>query len=58
MQQGERVIVKLDPDYNPTGKPMPDTLLEQMKADPDFEKLSETEQQKVISKVKNMIKCI
>lgn len=56
MQQGERVIVKLDPDYNPTGKPMPDTLLEQMKADPDFEKLSETEQQKVISKVKNMIK--
>ena len=56
MQQGERVIVKLDPDFNPTGKPMPDTILEQMKADPDFEKLSETEQQKVISKVKNLIK--
>ena len=56
MQQGERIIVKLDPDFNPTGKPMPDTLLEQMKADPDFEKLSEIEQKKVINKVKNLIK--
>ena len=56
MQQGERVIVKLDPDFNPTGKPMPDTLLEKMKADPDFEKLSEAEQKKVINKVKNLIK--
>lgn len=56
MQQGERVIVKLDPDYNPTGKPMPDTLLEQMKADPDFAKLSEAEQKKVINKVKNLVK--
>ena len=55
MQQGERVIVKLDPDFNPTGKPMPDTLLEKMKADPDFAKLSEEEQKQVISKVKNMI---
>ena len=56
MQQGERVIVKLDPDFNPTGKPMPDTILEQMKADPDFDKLSETEQKKVINKVKNLVK--
>ena len=56
MQQGERIIVKLDPDFNPTGKPMPDTILEQMKADPDFDKLSDSEQQRVISKVKNLIK--
>lgn len=27
MSNAERVIVKLDPNYNPTGKPMPDTLL-------------------------------
>lgn len=56
MQQGERVIVKLDPDYNPTGKPMPDTLLEKMKADPDFSKLSESEQKKVVEKIESMIK--
>ena len=58
MQQGERVIVKLDPDYNPTGKPMPDTLLEEMKADPDFSKLSESEQKKVVKKVKSMIESV
>ncbi len=56
MSNGERIIVKLDPNYNPTGKPMPDTLLKQMKADPDFAKLSEEEQKQVISKVENMIK--
>lgn len=56
MSNGERIIVKLDPDYNPTGKPMPDTLLKQMKADPDFAKLSEEEQKQVISKVENMVK--
>lgn len=56
MSNGERIIVKLDPDYNPTGKPMPDTLLKQMKADPDFAKLSEEEQKKVINKVENMVK--
>ena len=56
MSNGERIIVKLDPDYNPTGKPMPDTLLKQIKADPDFTKLTEAEQKKVISKVENMIK--
>lgn len=56
MSSGERIIVKLDPNYNPTGKPMPDTLLKQMKADPDFAKLSEEEQKQVISKVENMIK--
>ena len=56
MSNGERIIVKLDPDYNPTGKPMPDTLLKKIKADPDFAKLSEAEQKKVISKVENMIK--
>lgn len=55
MQQGERVIVKLDPDYNPTGKPMPDTLLAKMKADPDFSKLSESEQKKVVEKIESMI---
>ena len=35
---------------------MPDTLLEKMQADPDFAKLSEAEQAKVISKVKNMVR--
>ena len=55
MSNGERIIVKLDPDYNPTGKPMPDTLLKKIKADPDFAKLSEEEQKQVISKVENMI---
>ena len=55
MSNGERVIVKLDPNYNPTGKPMPDTLLKKIKADPDFAKLSEEEQMQVISKVENMI---
>lgn len=55
MSNGERIIVKLDPDYNPTGKPMPDTLLKKIKADPDFAKLSEEEQMQVISKVENMI---
>lgn len=58
MSNAERVIVKLDPDFNPTGKPMPDTLLEKMKADPDFAKLSEEEKKQVISKVENMIKDI
>ena len=56
MSNGERIIVKLDPNYNPTGKPMPDTLLKKIKADPDFAKLSEEEQKQVISKVENMIK--
>lgn len=56
MSSGERIIVKLDPDYNPTGKPMPDTLLKKIKADPDFAKLSAEEQKKVINKVKNMVK--
>ena len=56
MSNGERIIVKLDPDYNPTGKPMPDTLLKKIKADPDFAKLSEEEQKNVINKVKNMVK--
>ena len=55
MSNGERIIAKLDPDYNPTGKPMPDTLLKKIKADPDFAKLSEEEQMQVISKVENMI---
>ena len=56
MSNGERIIVKLDPDYNPTGKPMPDTLLKKIKADPDFAKLSEEEQKQVINKVENMVK--
>ena len=55
MSNGERIIVKLDPNYNPTGKPMPSVMLEEMKADPDFAKLSEEEQKQVISKVENMI---
>lgn len=55
MSNGERIIVKLDPNYNPTGKPMPSAMLEEMKADPDFAKLSEEEQKQVISKVENMI---
>ncbi|HJA46053.1 MAG TPA: hypothetical protein H9954_07620 [Candidatus Phascolarctobacterium stercoravium] len=55
MSNGERIIVKLDPDYNPTGKPMPDEMLEQMKADPDFAKLSEVEQQMVTAKMKKLV---
>lgn len=56
MSNGERIIVKLDPNYNPTGKPMPDEMLEQMKADPDFAKLSHAEQQMVTDKMKKLIK--
>lgn len=58
MQQGERIIVKLDPDYNPTGKPMPDKLLEEIKADPGFSKLSYIEQKKVVKKVSSMIESV
>ena len=56
MSNGERIIVKLDPDYNPTGKPMPDEMLEQMKADPDFAKLSQAEQKMVIEKMKKLVR--
>lgn len=55
MSNGERIIVKLDPNYNPTGKPMPDEMLEQMKVDPDFAKLSQAEQEIVANKIKNLI---
>ncbi len=55
MSNGERIIVKLDPNYNPTGKPMPSVMLEEMKADPDFAKLSQAEQQMVIKKVKKLV---
>lgn len=55
MSNGERIIVKLDPNYNPTGKPMPSVMLEEMKADPDFAKLSEREQQMVIEKMKKLV---
>ena len=55
MSNGERIIVKLDPNYNPTGKPMPSAMLEEMKADPDFAKLSQAEQQMVIKKVKKLV---
>lgn len=55
MSNGERVIVKLDPNYNPTGKPMPSVMLEEMKADPDFAKLSQAEQQMVIEKMKKLV---
>ena len=51
MSNGERIIVKLDPNYNPTGKPMPSAMLEEMKADPDFAKLSQVEKDMVISTV-------
>ena len=56
MSNGERVIVKLDPNYNPTGKPMPDEMLKQMESDPDFVKLSEEEQKMVMNKIKNLVK--
>jgi len=52
---GERIVISLEPDFNPTGKPHPDTLLKQMKADHGYAKLSETERQKVTDKVNNMI---
>ncbi len=55
MSNGERIIVKLDPNYNPTGKPLPSKILEEMKADPDFAKLSEKEQQMVIEKMKKLV---
>ncbi len=55
MSNGERIIVKLDPNYNPTGKPMPSAMLEEMKADPDFAKLSQVEKDMVISTVENLI---
>ncbi len=55
MSNGERIIVKLDPNYNPTGKPMPSVMLEEMKADPDFAKLSQAEQQMVIEKMKKLV---
>lgn len=55
MSNGERIIVKLDPNYNPTGKPLPSVMLEEMKADPDFAKLSQAEQQMVIKKVKKLV---
>lgn len=56
MSNGERIIVKLDPNYNPTGKPLPSVMLEEMKADPDFAKLSEPEKQMVIEKMKKLVR--
>lgn len=55
MMQGERIIISLNPNFNPTGKPAPDTILKQMKADPDFAKLSDDARKKVIDKVNSMI---
>ena len=55
MSNGERIIVKLDPNYNPTGKPLPSVMLEEMKADPDFAKLSEPEKQMVIENLKTLL---
>ena len=40
----ERVIISLDPDFNPTGNKHPNTIKKEMKADPDFLELSEDEQ--------------
>lgn len=40
----ERVIISLNPNFNPTGSKHPNTIKKEMKSDPDFLELSEDEQ--------------
>ena len=51
----ERVIISLDPDFNPTGNKHPNTIKKEMKADPDFLELSEDEQNAIFERVDNLI---
>lgn len=51
----ERVIISLDPDFNPTGNKHPNTIKKEMKADPDFMELSEDEQKALFKKVDSLI---
>ena len=39
----ERIIISLNPDFNPTGNKHPNTIKKEMKSDPDFLELSEDE---------------
>ena len=51
----ERVIISLNPNFNPTGNKHPNTIKKEMKADPDFLELSEDEQNTLFEKVDNLI---
>ena len=51
----ERVIISLNPDFNPTGKKHPDAIKKEMKADPAFLELSEDEQNALFTKVDGLI---
>ncbi len=51
----ERVIISLDPDFNPTGNKHPNTIKKEMMADPDFQELSEDEQNAIFERVDNLI---
>ena len=51
----ERIIISLNPDFNPTGNKHPNTIKKEMKADPDFMELSEDEQKALFKKVDSLI---
>ena len=51
----ERVIISLNPNFNPTGSKHPNTIKKEMKSDPDFLELSEDEQNALFEKVDNLI---
>lgn len=51
----ERVIISLDPSFNPTGNKHPNTIKKEMKADPDFLEMSEDEQKALFTKVDGLI---
>ena len=53
--QEERIIISLNPDFNPTGKKHPDAIKKEMKADPAFLELSEDEQNALFTKVDGLI---
>ena len=51
----ERIIISLNPDFNPTGNKHPNTIKKEMKSDPDFLELSEDEQKALFKKVDSLI---
>ena len=51
----ERIIISLDPEFNPSGRKHPNTIKREMKADPDFQELSSEEQETLLAKADNMI---
>ena len=51
----ERVIISLNPNFNPTGSKHPNTIKKEMKADPDFLEMSEDEQNAIFERVDNLI---